>query len=61
MEQTLREHIGKLETKIVNLRQLRDADTPAFQRTEQELDLANAERALRLFHKAYEFEQRLKR
>jgi hypothetical protein len=58
MEQTLREHIGRLEAKIVNLKkQLRDADVAVFQRTELELDLANAEQALQLFHKAYELEQ----
>jgi hypothetical protein len=62
MEQTLREHIGKLEAKIVNMKkQLREADVSAFQRAEHELDLANAEQALQLFHEAYELEQRLKR
>jgi hypothetical protein len=61
MERTLREHIGRLEEKIVILkRQLRDKDLPAYQRTEKELDLQNAEHALSLFRKAHELEQKVK-
>jgi hypothetical protein len=60
MERTLRDHIGRLEEKIVILkRQLRDSDLPVYQRSEKALELENAEQALSLFRKAYEFEQRL--
>ena len=60
MERPLMEHIAQLERKIVILkREIRDADLPAYQRSERELDLANAEDALRLFLKAYELEQKI--
>lgn len=59
MQRTLREHITRLEEKIVVLkRELRDPDLPGYQRSERELTLANAEEALRLFRKAYDLEQR---
>jgi hypothetical protein len=60
VQRPLSEHIARLEEKIVALkRELRKADFPFYQRSERELDLANAEEALRLFRKAYELELRL--
>ena len=60
MERPLMEHIAQLERKIVTLRkELRDGDLPAYQRSERELDMANAEQALALFLKAYELEQKI--
>lgn len=60
MQRTLKEHITRLEEKIVVLRrELRDANLPDYQRIERELDLTNAEEALRLFSKAYDLEQRI--
>ena len=60
MQRPLSEHIARLEDKIVVLkRQLRADGLPSFQRSERELDLENAEQALRLFRKAYEFEQKI--
>jgi hypothetical protein len=56
----LSEHMKLLEAKILALkRQLRGPDLQPFQKTEQELELANAEEALRLFRKAYELEQKI--
>ncbi|HEX4284809.1 MAG TPA: hypothetical protein VHZ28_06925 [Terracidiphilus sp.] len=60
MQRSLQEHIARLEEKIIILkRKLRDDDLLPYQRTEQELDLANAEQAIVLFRKAYELEQRI--
>ena len=60
MQHTLQEHIARLEGKIVALkRQLRDDNLPAYERTERELDLVNAEQALKLFRNAYELEQKI--
>jgi hypothetical protein len=60
MQRSLSEHIRRLEEKVVLLkRQLRVEDLPAYQTTERELELANAQEALRLFRKAYEIEQKL--
>jgi hypothetical protein len=60
VQKPLSEHIGRLEEKIVILkRELRNTDLPVYQRSERELDLTNAEEALRLFRKAYDLEQRL--
>jgi hypothetical protein len=62
MQRTLQEHIARLEGKIVALkRQLREENLPAYQRSEQELDLVNAEQALNLFRRAYELEQKIPR
>jgi hypothetical protein len=62
MQRPLSEHIARLEEKIVILkRQLRAEELPAYQRTERELDLANAEEALMLFRKAYGIEQKLEK
>jgi len=59
MQRPLQEHIARLEEKIIVLkRELRDSDLLEYQRSERELALKNAEEALRLFHKAYELEQR---
>jgi hypothetical protein len=58
----LSEHIARLEEKIVILkRQLRAEELPPYQRTERELELANAEEALMLFRKAYGIEQKLEK
>lgn len=60
MQRPLREHISRLEEKIIVLKkELRDADLPDYQRSEREIALANAEEALRLFRKAYDLEQRI--
>lgn len=60
MQRPLQDHIAGLEEKIVALkRQLRADGLPSYQRSERELDLANAEEALGLFRKAYELEQKL--
>jgi hypothetical protein len=60
MQKPLQEHISQLETKIVVLkRRLRDPDLPAYQISELELDLANAEQAVVLFRKAFELEQKI--
>ena len=60
MQKPLSEHIARLEEKIVVLkRQLRSDALPSYQRVEGELDLENAEQALRLFRKAYELEQKI--
>ena len=59
MQRPLNEHIARLEEKIVVLkRQLRADDVSAYQKSEWELALTNAEEALRLFLKAYELEQK---
>lgn len=61
MQRPLSEHIGLLAEKIVVLeRELRSEGLPDYQRAERELQLQNAEEALRLFHKAYELEQQIK-
>ena len=60
MQRPLMEHIAQLERKIVTLkREMQDGDLPAYQRSERELDMANAEHALALFLKAYELEQKI--
>lgn len=60
MQRTLSEHILQLEKKIVVLKkELRDVKLLAYQRSETELTLTNAEEALRLFRKAFELEQRV--
>ena len=60
MQRPLSEHTRRLEEKIVILKRLlRDEGLPAYQRTERELDLANAKEALTYYRKAYEIEQRL--
>lgn len=60
MQQSLSDHIARLEQKIVLLkRELRDPDLADYQRSECEISLENAEEALKLFRKAYELEQRL--
>jgi hypothetical protein len=60
VQKPLSDHITRLEEKIVVLkRELRNADLPEYQRNELEIDLSNAEEALKLFRKAYELEQKL--
>lgn len=60
MQRPLQEHIAQLEKKIIALKaDMRDGDLPAYQRSERELELANAEEALRLFRRAYELEQKI--
>lgn len=60
VQRTLQEHIGRLEEKIVILkRQLRGDDVSEYQRNESQLDLANAEEALKLFRRAYQLEQKI--
>ncbi|HEX4286116.1 MAG TPA: hypothetical protein VHZ28_13560 [Terracidiphilus sp.] len=61
MQRSLQEHIARLEEKVIVLRRkLRENDLLPYQRTEQELDLTNAEQALVLFRKAYELEQKIR-
>lgn len=60
MQRPLMEHIAQLERKTAILKkEIRDADLPAYQQSERELDLSNAEEALALFRKAYELEQKI--
>ena len=60
MQRPLSEHIAQLEQRIVILkRDMRSDSLPSYQRDERELDLSNAEQALALFLKAYEFEQKI--
>ncbi len=59
MQRTLSEHIARLEERIVVLRrELRGDDLTDYLKAEREIDLANAEHALKLFKQAYDFEQR---
>ena len=60
MQRTLSEHLAHLEAKIFALRrQLRFPNLHPFQIAEQQLELENAEEALRLFRRAYELEQKI--
>lgn len=60
MQRPLKEHVARLEEKIISLkRELRNPDLAAYQRSELEIDLSNAEEALRLFRTAYELEQKI--
>lgn len=62
MQSTLREHITRLEEKIVGLkRELREPGLSEYQRSEREIDLSNAEEALRLFRRAYDLERKVVR
>lgn len=60
MQRPLQEHIAHLEKKIVILKQeIRNNHLPPYQRTQLELDLANAEDALKQFRKAVALEQNI--
>ena len=60
MQRPLQEHIAHLEKKIIVLKQeIRSGQLPAYQRAQLELDLANAEEALKLFYKAFALEQKI--
>jgi len=60
MERPLSEHIALLERKIISLRaELRGTDLPSYMRDEKELELANAQEALKMFRRAYELEQKI--
>jgi len=60
MQRTLQDHIARLEEQIVIMRrELRDDSLAPYEKSEREIALANAEEALRLFHRAYDLEQRV--
>jgi len=60
MQRRLNEQIVELETKIIALkRELRDAALPAFQRSERELDLTNAQETLTLLRRALDREHKM--
>jgi len=60
MQQTLQEHILRLEEKIVVLkRELRAVGLSDYEKQEKQLDLDNAEQALALFRRAYELERKI--
>jgi hypothetical protein len=62
VQKPLGEHVARLEERIVILRRkMRDSSVPSYQRNELELELANAEEAVRLFRRAYELEQGLQK
>jgi hypothetical protein len=58
MELTLSQHVERLEARIVILKQELRGDLSAYQRTELELALTNAEEALKLFLRAFELERK---
>jgi len=60
MQRTLREHISFLEEKIAALKkELENTAIPPIEKTEIEIDLGIAERALAHFQKAFVLELRL--
>ena len=60
MQRTLREHISFLEEKIAALKkELENTAIPPIEKTEIEIDLGIAERALAHFQKAFALELRL--
>lgn len=59
MEQTLNQHLARLEQTIVALKRELRGELSTYERAERELALLNAEEALNLFHRAYEIEQRV--
>ena len=60
MQRPLREHIAYLEEKIENIkRRSAEFDRTEAEKSEMQIDLGIAERALVHFQKAFELEQRL--